>query len=437
MSDEVVIVGKTNVGKSLLFNKLIGQKKSLVINYHGVTRDIMSGVIQTDDNYYIRIHDSGGFQTNIDDEIYKKTENKIISQISNSKLILFIVSACDEINNIELEILRLIRKQNKKIILLINKSDLLKKNDFPGNYYSLGIDKTYMISAKENTGIHELKTIIKEIVRPTHGKLKSDKKIIFLGKPNSGKSTLINRLIRNDKIITSNLAGSTIDVIDNYLNYRNQNFNLLDSAGIIKKSQTKTTIKKYSINNTITHLHDSDLCIFILDGSVKITKQDKSLVELIHSHRVPYFIVVNKIDLISEKALKDIRKSIKVFDQIVLNTPVIYTSALKNKNVKSIKDKIYVMCKVANKEYKTSFLNKILTEAINKHQPPMIDNKRVRLKFARQISSKHLSIEISGSRVDKLPKTYLKYLNNYFISNMKIEGIPLRITLVNQKNPFA
>ena len=239
-----------------------------------------------------------------------------------------------------------------------------------------------MISAKENTGIHELKTIIKEeIVRPTHGKLKSDKKIIFLGKPNSGKSTLINRLIRNDKIITSNLAGSTIDVIDNYLNYRNQNFNLLDSAGIIKKSQTKTTIKKYSINNTITHLHDSDLCIFILDGSVKITKQDKSLVELIHSHRVPYFIiVVNKIDLISEKALKDIRKSIKVFDQIVLNTPVIYTSALKNKNVKSIKDKIYVMCKVANKEYKTSFLNKILAEAINKHQPP-VDNKRVRLKF--------------------------------------------------------
>ena len=243
MSDEVVIVGKTNVGKSLLFNKLIGQKKSLVINYHGVTRDVMSGVIQTDEGYFVRLHDTGGFQTDIDDEIYTKTKSKIIDQISNSKLILFVVSAKDEINSIELEILKLIRKKNKKIVLVINKADLLKKNEYPSYYFTLGIDDTFLTSAKENYGINNLKDIIKKNIQPIKYQDESNNKIIFLGKPNSGKSTLINRLIRDEKIITSNLAGSTVDVIENKFNYRNNSFNLLDTAGIMKKSQTKSILK--------------------------------------------------------------------------------------------------------------------------------------------------------------------------------------------------
>ena len=437
MSDEVVIVGKTNVGKSLLFNKLIGQKKSLVINHHGVTRDVMSGVMQTDEDYYIRLYDTGGFQIDIDDEIYKKTKSKIISQISNAKLILFVVSAKEEINSIELDILKLIRKNNKKIVLIINKSDLLKKNEYPSYYFTIGIDDTFLISAKENYGIDDLRSIIKKNIQPSKYLEKSENKIIFLGKPNSGKSTLINRLIKDEKIITSSLAGSTIDVIDNKFNYRNNNFNLLDTAGIMKKSQTKSIIKKYSINNTINHLHESDLCVFIIDGNEKISKQDKVLAELIHTHRVPYFIVVNKIDLINDKDLKSLKKSMEIFNQIISNTPILYASALKNKNIKRIKERIYTMTKTIDKEYKTSFLNRILSDAVNKHQPPLINNKRVRLKFARQIVSKHLTIEISGSKVDKLPKTYTKYLINYFISRLKLEGIPLRITFINQKNPFV
>ena len=436
MSDEVVIVGKTNVGKSLLFNKLIGQKKSLVINYHGVTRDVMSGVIQTDEGYFVRLHDTGGFQIDVDDEIYTKTKSKIIDQISNSKLILFVVSAKDEINSIELEILKLIRKKNKKIVLVINKADLLKKNEYPSYYFTLGIDDTFLTSAKENYGVNNLKDIIKKNIQPIKYQDKSNNKIIFLGKPNSGKSTLINRLIRDEKIITSNLAGSTVDVIENKFNYRNNSFDLLDTAGIMKKSQTKSTLKKYSINNTINHLDESDLCILIIDGNEKLSKQDKTLAELVHAHRVPYFIVVNKIDLIDDKNMKNFKNSMEIFNQIMPNTPIVYASALKNKNTKGIKERMYVMIKTIHKEYRTSFLNKILSEAITKHQPPLIDNKRTRLKFAKQIKSKHLTIEISGSKVDKLPKTYTKYLVNYFTLRLKIEGIPLRIIFINQKNPF-
>ena len=436
MSDEVVIVGKTNVGKSLLFNKLIGQKKSLVINYHGVTRDVMSGVIQTDEGYFVRLHDTGGFQIDVDDEIYTKTKSKIIDQISNSKLVLFVVSAKDEINSIELEILELIRKKNKKIVLVINKADLLKKNEYPSYYFTLGIDDTFLTSAKENYGINNLKDIIKKNIQPIKYQDESNNKIIFLGKPNSGKSTLINRLIRDEKIIISNLAGSTVDVIENKFNYRNNSFNLLDTAGIMKKSQTKSILKKYSINNTINHLNESDLCILIIDGNEKLSKQDKTLAELVHAHRVPYFIVVNKIDLIDDKNMKKFKNSMEIFNQIMPNTPIVYASALKNKNTKGIKERMYVMIKTINKEYKTSFLNKILSEAIAKHQPPLIDNKRTRLKFAKQIKSKHLTIEISGSKVDKLPKTYTKYLVNYFTLRLKIEGIPLRIIFTNQKNPF-
>ncbi len=436
MSDEVVIVGKTNVGKSLLFNKLIGQKKSLVINHHGVTRDVMSGVIQTDEGYFVRLHDTGGFQTDIDDEIYAKTKSKIIDQISNSKLILFVVSAKDEINSIELEILKLIRKKNKKIVLVINKADLLKKNEYPSYYFTLGIDDTFLTSAKENHGINNLKDIIEKNIQPIKYQEKSNNNIIFLGQPNSGKSTLINTLIRDEKIITSNHAGSTVDVIENKFNYRNNSFDLLDTAGIMKKSQTKSTLKKYSINNTINHLDESDLCILIIDGNEKLSKQDKTLAELVHAHRVPYFIVVNKIDLIDDKNMKKFKNSMEIFNQIMPNTPIVYASALKNKNTKGIKERMYVMIKTINKEYKTSFLNKILSEAIAKHQPPLIDNKRTRLKFAKQIKSKHLTIEISGSKVDKLPKTYTKYLVNYFTLRLKIEGIPLRIIFTNQKNPF-
>ena len=134
--------------------------------------------------------------------------------------------------------------------------------------------------------------------------------------------------------------------------------------------------------------------------------------------------------------MKNFKNSMEIFNQIMPNTPIEYASALKNKNTKAIKERMYVMIKNINREYKTSFLNKILSDAITKHQPPLIDNKRTRLKFAKQIKSKHLTIEISGSKVDKLPKTYTKYLVNYFTLRLKIEGIPLRIIFTNQKNPF-
>ncbi len=244
MKNSIAIVGRTNVGKSLLFNKLTKSRRSLVIDHHGVTRDINAGELFLG-NRSINIEDTGGIPEGID-QFSDQILEKVSKSISNSNLVLFVVSAADGLTVQDQEICTMLRKTNKKIILLINKTDLTKKSQPTSDFYKLGINDILLISAKNNIGLNELKL---NLTHTLVGEEKEDKQIFrrisIIGKPNAGKSTLINTLLNEERMIISNIAGTTLDAIEIPFTFKDNHFLLYDTAGITRKSKTISTIQQF------------------------------------------------------------------------------------------------------------------------------------------------------------------------------------------------
>lgn len=435
MNNSIAIVGRTNVGKSLLFNKLTKARKSLVIDYHGVTRDINAGKLFIDDRF-AHIEDTGGIPEK-NDEFSEQILEKISKSLDKANLILFVVSAQDGLTVQDHEICKMLRKLNVKIILLINKTDLSKKSQSVSDFYSLGIEDVYLISAKNNIGLEDLLEGISQNL--DHDEIESKKifrRISIIGKPNSGKSTLINTLLDEDRMITSNIAGTTLDAIEIPFTFKKNNFLLYDTAGIMRKSKTTSTIQKFSINSTLKTIQSTDICIFMIDAQDGITKQDKTILNIIKKNNKAFIIVINKTDTRSQSEIIELKKDLKYFSNITDNASIVMISAINKHNIKRLLLTISSVSYSIYKRYKSSYLTDILTDALNEHPPPMINNRRIKLKFAQQAKSESLSITIHGNQIDKLPTSYEKYLKNFFIEKLNLVGIPLKISLSKQKNPF-
>lgn len=435
MNESIAIVGRTNVGKSLLFNKLTKARKSLVADYHGVTRDINTGYMQYK-NKNIYIEDTGGIPGSFDD-FSKLIINKASNSISKASLIVFVVSASDGLTNQDYDICKMLRKLNRQIILVINKCDLTKKSQPISEFYKLGIKEVFIISAKNNIGLDELRNRLIIIKSSKFIEQKNIfRRISIVGKPNAGKSTLVNNLLNEERMIISDMAGTTVDAIEIPFTFKNNNFLLYDTAGITRKSKTLSTLQKFSIGSTLDTIKTTDICIFMIDAQEGVTKQDKTILNIIKKYNKAFIIVLNKIDNKSKQEIKELKKELEYFSNIVDNASIILISALNNMNIKKLLHTVGKISYSIYKRYKSSLLTNILNLATDEHQPPMINNRRIKLKFAQQAKSDSLSIIIFGNQTDKLPISYEKYLKNFYIDKLNLIGIPIKITLSKQKNPF-
>ena len=435
MKNSIAIVGRTNVGKSLLFNKLTRARKSLVIDYHGVTRDINSGYLLLG-NRSLYIEDTGGIPEK-NDKFSSQILEKASQSITKARLILFVVSAADGLTLQDHEICKMLRKLDREIILLINKTDLSKKSQPVSDFYKLGIKDVLLISAKNNTGLSELKDKLSLTITGEEIVEKDIfRRVSIIGKPNAGKSTLINTLLKEDRMIISSEAGTTLDAIEIPFMFKNNNFLLYDTAGITRKSKTISTVQKFSINSTLNTIKTTDICVFMIDADAGITKQDKTILNIIRKSNKAFILAINKIDKKSKEEILELKKDLKYFSNITDNAAIIMISAINKDNIKKL---LYTLSNISYsiyKRYKSSQLTDILNEALVDHPPPMINNRRIKLKFAQQAKSDSLSIIIHGNQTDKLPSSYEKYLKNYFIDKLDLVGIPIKITLSTQKNPF-
>ena len=435
MNESIAIVGRTNVGKSLLFNKLTKARKSLVADYHGVTRDINTGYMQYK-NKNIYIEDTGGIPGSFDD-FSKLIINKASNSISKASLIVFVVSASDGLTNQDYDICKMLRKLNRQIILVINKCDLTKKSQPISEFYKLGIKEVFIISAKNNIGLDELRNRLIIIKSSKFIEQKNIfRRISIVGKPNAGKSTLVNNLLNEERMIISDMAGTTVDAIEIPFTFKNNNFLLYDTAGITRKSKTLSTLQKFSIGSTLDTIKTTDICIFMIDAQEGVTKQDKTILNIIKKYNKAFIIVLNKIDNKSKQEIKELKKELEYFSNIVDNASIILISALNNININKLLHTVGKISYSIYKRYKSSLLTNILNLATDEHQPPMINNRRIKLKFAQQAKSDSLSIIIFGNQTDKLPISYEKYLKNFYIDKLNLIGIPIKITLSKQKNPF-
>ena len=434
MSDSICLVGRTNVGKSLLFNKLVQYKNSIVLNKHGVTRDVNEGKVLFEDKY-LNIFDTAGISSS-DEHFSKLAYDKTIEAINKSSVILFVTSIDDGITSGDLEICSILRKFNKRIILVINKCDkqksLLKKFEFS----ELGLDELYEVSAKTNQGLEKLvERLFKICSWSIHKEMKLTR-LAFIGKPNVGKSTLINSILNESRSITSDKPGTTIDSLEIPFTFKGQNFLIYDTAGIMKKASTKEIVNKYSINMSLKCISESNICILVISAEELVSKQDKTIFNILKDNNKPFILVINKIDLVNKNDLKILKSKIDYFSNILFGTKIIYISALHNRNIRKLLFTIRSLVTNLYREYRPSRLTKILNDACNKHPIKNSSNRLIKLKFAKQNKSSDLSISIHGNQTDKIPDSYRKYLVNYFSDQLGLSGVPIKLVFKKEKNPY-
>jgi len=434
MSDSICLVGRTNVGKSLLFNKLVQYKNSIVLNKHGVTRDINEGKILFEDKY-LNIFDTAGISSS-DEHFSKLAYHKTIDAINKSSVILFVTSVDDGITSGDLEICSILRRFNKRIILVINKCDkqksLLKKFEFS----ELGLEELYEVSAKTNQGLEKLVERLFKICSWSIHKHTKLTRLAFIGKPNVGKSTLINSILNESRSITSDKPGTTIDSLEIPFTFKGQNFLIYDTAGIMKKASTKEIVNKYSINMSLKCISESNICILVISAEELVSKQDKTIFNILKDNNKPFILVVNKIDLVSKNDLKILKSKIDYFSNILFGTKIIYISALHNRNIRKLLFTVKSLVFNLYREYRPSRLTKILNDACNKHPIKNSSNRLIKLKFAKQNKSSDLSISIHGNQTDKIPDSYRKYLVNYFSDQLGLSGVPIKLVFKKEKNPY-
>ena len=434
MTNSIALVGRTNVGKSLLFNKLVQYKNSIVLNKHGVTRDTNQGKLLFEDKYLI-LYDTAGI-TSHDKEFSKLAYEKTVDAINKSSLVLFVTSLEDGLTSSDNEICDTLRKLNKNIFLVINKSDKQKSTLKKYEFHELGIKEIFEVSAKTNKGLLQL---VEEIFRKTNGSVlyESHKnRVAFIGKPNVGKSTLINSILNESRSITSDIPGTTIDSLEIPFTFKGRDYYIYDTAGIMKKSSTKEIISKYSINMSLKCIYESNICILVISALELVSKQDKSIFNIIKENNKPFILVINKIDLITKVELKKLKSNIDYFSNILFGTKIIYLSALENRNIRKLLFTINTLSLNLHKEYRPSKLTKILNDACNKHPIKNNKNRLIKLKFAKQNKSTDLSISIHGNQTDKIPDSYRKYLVNYFSDQLGLSGVPIKLIFKKEKNPY-
>ncbi|QCI24095.1 ribosome biogenesis GTPase Der [Buchnera aphidicola (Macrosiphoniella sanborni)] len=441
----IVLIGRTNVGKSTLFNILTKTKNALVANHKGLTKDRQYGYCTLLSNQKIILIDTAGLDIQFN-EIEKQAYKQTLQAIEESNLILFVVDAHDGLMPQEYEIAEKIRKYHKKIILIINKIDGSNLTTKINEFYLLGFKNIQEISAIHNQGINILKKnyLIPWITQEYQQKnikqdnllQKSSIKIAFIGRPNVGKSTLINNILNTERMITCNIPGTTSDNISIPMKYKNKNYILIDTPGASKKKIKINNFEKFSLIKTLKTIEHSHVVLLIIDASLAICNQDLLLANFINNSGKGIIIIINKCDLLNSKEQNNIQELIKNQIKFIHFPKIHFISALYKKGIFQIFKSVYSSYKESTRKISTSKITQTMYEAIKKHQPPIIKGRRIKLKYAHVGNSNPLKIIIHGTQVKNLSLSYKKYLINFFQNALKIKNTPIQIQFKDNLNPY-
>ena len=432
----VAIVGRPNVGKSTIFNLLTRSKSAIVADFSGLTRDRKYGNLK---DTGMTLIDTGGINEESDDMSYAIKEQTDLA-IEESDLLLFVVDAIDGLLPLDKEIAQSLRKQNKKITLLINKADNLSLEESAAEFNTLGFKDIIPLSASHNKGFGELREFLTDYddLDEMEESIHEDNsfKISIIGRPNAGKSTLINALLREERLVVSSDSGTTRDSIDVPLTLGGKSITLIDTAGMRRKRSIKEETERFSVSKSVDSIKRADLVILLLDGSENIVDQDIHLLGLTLAIGRPILVVVNKIDLLTktdkEGLESKINRKLKFASYISLH----YISAKEKKGLKKLiklADQIY---QDSLKELDTSILNKILKLALYNQQPAMAGRFRPKLRYAHSGGKNPPRIIIHGNNLRHVQDSYTRYLENFYRNELKLGSTPLEIIYKDQLNPF-
>jgi GTP-binding protein len=433
MNNIVTLVGRPNVGKSTLFNKLTKTNNAIVTDVPGYTRDCQQGLCKHNEKTFITVDTAGLFFEG--DEVSTISEANTYEAITESDLLIFIVDGNDGLVSSDIAITENLRKLHKKIFLVINKIDKVQQDLAISEFSELGFEDIISISAKNGSGIKILTEKITLNLSENENVDNEDDdnlNLAILGKPNVGKSTLVNSFLGKEKQITQNKPGTTRDCIKIPVTKYGHDFNIVDTPGVRRKSKTKNHLEIIGVIKTLKTIEAADVVIILIDSIDGITDQDLSLIGRVMELGKPALIALNKIDAIDDYQDHLLTYGIDTKLRFINYIPIYKISALKGTNLKKLLNSSIQIYKSSGQSINTSKLNEIIQNAIFDHQPPAVAGKRIKIKYVHQGGNNPLRLVIHGTYVDKLSKDYLRYLSNYIRKKIKLTGITIFFELRNK-----
>lgn len=438
----ISIVGRPNVGKSTLYNRLTRSRDAIVDDRPGVTRDRMVGVGRIGaDPYWIV--DTGGIESD-DEEIHSLMKEQVDFALHDSDAVIFIVDGRDGASPDDFEIAKQLRRNKGiKVYLAVNKAEGLDKPSIASDFYQLGLGSPHVVSGKNGDGI----TVLMELIlSETEGRVAEEQssyeipvgvaKLAIVGRPNVGKSTLVNSLVGEDRMVVYDMPGTTRDSIHVPFTFNDKEYVLIDTAGMRKKARIDDRVERFSVMKTLRAVELAQVVAIVLDAREGIVEQDNRLLNLIFSSGRSLMILVNKWDGMSKYEREQIVTQIDRKFSHMGNIPVEFISAKYGKGIDVIMPLVDDLYKSAMTDMGTGEINRILKDAEERRNPPMVGNYRIKLKFAHQGGMNPPHVIIHGNQLDKLPLTYQRYLSNTFERAYAMKGTKVRLTLRTSENPY-
>lgn len=433
----LAIVGRPNVGKSTLFNTLAGEKISIVEDHPGVTRDRIYADV-TWLNHSFSMIDTGGIEMDSKDKMLKRMREQADIAIDTADVILFLVDVRQGLVDADFKVADMLRKSGKPVILVVNKVDNFEKY-MPDVYefYNLGIGDPHPISAASKLGIGDMLDAVMELFDLEKIEEEEDDrpKIAIVGKPNAGKSSLINNLLGENRVIVSDVAGTTRDAIDTEIVYNGTEYVFIDTAGLRRKSKIKENIERYSIIRTVAAIERSDVVILMIDATEGVSEQDAKIAGIAHDRGRGLIIAVNKWDAIEKDnhTVKEYTKKVRDILSFVPYAEIIFISALTGQRTKKIFDLLETVIENHAMRIQTGVLNEILMEAVALQQPPSDKGKRLKLFYMTQVSTKPPTFVLFVNKKELMHFSYQRYIENRIRDTFGFMGTPIRIFIRERK----
>ena len=427
----VAIVGRPNVGKSTLFNKIAGSRIAIIEDVPGVTRDrLYEEVSYLNKPFYLV--DTGGIDLGdekFNDEIKMQAE----IAINEADVVIFVVDAKDGITSNDLVVRDILRKSNKKIIVAMNKMDNKDSYDNIYDFYELGFDNYIPISAIHNTGYIELMDEVTSGFKTKDDKDEDNRlKIAIIGRPNVGKSSLTNAILNEDRVVVSNVAGTTRDSINTVFKYHDEEFVLIDTAGMRKKGKVYEVIEKYSLFRSMNSIDKSDICLLVIDAEDGIKEHDKHIAGYAIERGKGLIIVVNKWDAVEDANISEFKKLVRSEFQFATYAPVVFLSALTKKRIHTLMPEVLKVKENINREIKTSVLNEVIEDAYSLNPAPSYKGKRLKIFFVSQTGIKPPKFTFRVNSKGLVHFSYERYLENKLRENFELEGTPIVLQFKNR-----
>lgn len=426
----VAIVGRPNVGKSTLFNRLAGERISIVEDKPGVTRDRIYCEVEWLNRKFTLI-DTGGIEPESEDIILQQMRRQAEIAIETADVIVFMVDGKEGLTPADYEVANLLRKTKKPVVLVVNKIDYMELESSKFEFYNLGIGEPIAISAGQALGLGDM---LDEIM--SHFEDKDDEededsetKVAIIGKPNAGKSSLLNKLAGEERVIVSDIPGTTRDAIDSYIQFGEDKFLFIDTAGIRRKSKIHEEVERYSVVRSIAAIERADVCLVMIDATEGVTEQDEKIAGLAHESGKGVVIVVNKWDLIEkdDKTILEFEKNVRNALGYLSYAPIVFISAKTGQRINRLIELIKYVANQHSMRIKTGALNEVISEAVMMKQPPIEKGKLLKIYYATQVSTKPPTFVFFVNYVESVHFSYQRYIENQLRQHFGLEGTPIRL----------